>query len=296
MRHEPPDRRAIDHGDCVQGRQAAASTQLHGIAEANKGSLPAGSLICKPTTKPSSEQVVPRACLFKHEPAFLAALHTPMHRQSQLLRLLYVPNHFTAVRQHNSVRPTTSASSASACTLASSCQTTLKHSAALCLLVRAKQCTRSAAEGAVWQAASWHELLRPQVLSRAARSTAQDVGHAVGQLLSGPVRRTSLLLMFIWFANALNYYGLVLLTTTVRPLPVQKHTLHPSHMQEGWVGPSPPRGVLGITWSANALHAHRDSTLPAKRITLHRALLRAASSDAPLLPAAAHARCLLVWA
>ena len=77
----------------------------------------------------------------------------------------------------------------------------------------------------MWQAASWHELLRPQVLSRAARSTAQDVGHAVGQLLSGPVRRTSLLLMFIWFANALNYYGLVLLTTTVRSFPAQMHDL-----------------------------------------------------------------------
>ena len=41
----------------------------------------------------------------------------------------------------------------------------------------------------------------------------------MGQLLEGPVRRISLLLMFIWFANALNYYGLVLLTTTVRPPP-----------------------------------------------------------------------------
>lgn len=32
------------------------------------------------------------------------------------------------------------------------------------------------------------------------------------------LRRTSLLLMVIWFANALTYYGLVLLTTTVSRL------------------------------------------------------------------------------
>lgn len=40
----------------------------------------------------------------------------------------------------------------------------------------------------------------------------------VARLLSPALRRTSLLLLLIWFTNALNYYGLVLLTTTVRPV------------------------------------------------------------------------------
>lgn len=38
----------------------------------------------------------------------------------------------------------------------------------------------------------------------------------VARLLSPALRRTSLLLLLIWFTNALAYYGLVLLTTTVR--------------------------------------------------------------------------------
>lgn len=38
----------------------------------------------------------------------------------------------------------------------------------------------------------------------------------VAQLLSPVLRRTTLLLLFIWFANAISYYGLVLLATTVR--------------------------------------------------------------------------------
>jgi len=43
------------------------------------------------------------------------------------------------------------------------------------------------------------------------------VAAPVARLLSPALRRTSLLLLVIWFTNALNYYGLVLLTTTVRP-------------------------------------------------------------------------------
>lgn len=35
-------------------------------------------------------------------------------------------------------------------------------------------------------------------------------------LLSAGLRRTTLLLLLIWFVNALCYYGLVLLTTSVR--------------------------------------------------------------------------------
>lgn len=38
---------------------------------------------------------------------------------------------------------------------------------------------------------------------------------ALGKLFAPRLRRSSLLLMVIWFANALTYYGLVLLTTTV---------------------------------------------------------------------------------
>ena len=38
---------------------------------------------------------------------------------------------------------------------------------------------------------------------------------ALKPLMQGSLRRTTLLLMFIWFTNALCYYGLVLLTTSV---------------------------------------------------------------------------------
>jgi len=38
---------------------------------------------------------------------------------------------------------------------------------------------------------------------------------AVKPLMRGALRKTTLLLMFIWFTNALCYYGLVLLTTSV---------------------------------------------------------------------------------
>lgn len=38
---------------------------------------------------------------------------------------------------------------------------------------------------------------------------------ALQPLMGGALRRTTLLLMFIWFTNALCYYGLVLLTTSV---------------------------------------------------------------------------------
>ena len=38
---------------------------------------------------------------------------------------------------------------------------------------------------------------------------------ALKPLLKGGLRRTTLLLLLIWFTNALCYYGLVLLTTSV---------------------------------------------------------------------------------
>jgi hypothetical protein len=41
------------------------------------------------------------------------------------------------------------------------------------------------------------------------------VSAMLGQLLSPALRRTTLLLLFIWWANAIVYYGLVLLATTV---------------------------------------------------------------------------------
>ena len=43
---------------------------------------------------------------------------------------------------------------------------------------------------------------------------------ALKPLMKGSLRRTTLLLMFIWFTNALCYYGLVLLTTSVRVFPI----------------------------------------------------------------------------
>jgi hypothetical protein len=52
--------------------------------------------------------------------------------------------------------------------------------------------------------------------SGAALAAWRRVAAPVARLLSPALRRTSLLLLLIWFTNALNYYGLVLLTTTVR--------------------------------------------------------------------------------
>ena len=43
-----------------------------------------------------------------------------------------------------------------------------------------------------------------------------ELAMAFRPLLSGKLKRTTLLLLLIWFVNALCYYGLVLLTTSVR--------------------------------------------------------------------------------
>ena len=59
----------------------------------------------------------------------------------------------------------------------------------------------------------WKRILEP----------LQGLLWALKPLMQGSIRRTTLLLMFIWFTNALCYYGLVLLTTSVRSLP----KLHP---------------------------------------------------------------------
>ncbi len=49
---------------------------------------------------------------------------------------------------------------------------------------------------------------------------AVDVVHKMmAQLFSPTLRRTTLLLLFIWFANAISYYGLVLLATSARRPP-----------------------------------------------------------------------------
>ena len=58
----------------------------------------------------------------------------------------------------------------------------------------------------------------PASRSGAALEAWRRLAAPVVRLLSPALRRTSLLLLLIWFTNALNYYGLVLLTTTVRPL------------------------------------------------------------------------------
>ena len=44
------------------------------------------------------------------------------------------------------------------------------------------------------------------------------VAAQVKEIFSGGLLATTLLLQFIWFTNALAYYGLVLLTTSVRLL------------------------------------------------------------------------------
>ena len=53
------------------------------------------------------------------------------------------------------------------------------------------------------------------------QSRALQPYHAVAaqlkEMFSGGLLATTLLLQFIWFTNALAYYGLVLLTTSVSP-------------------------------------------------------------------------------
>ena len=49
------------------------------------------------------------------------------------------------------------------------------------------------------------------------------------EMFSGGLLTTTLLLQFIWFTNALAYYGLVLLTTSVSFLTTMHSSLHSSH-------------------------------------------------------------------
>lgn len=60
------------------------------------------------------------------------------------------------------------------------------------------------------------DALRPKCLWERFLATTAEVAAMLGQLISPALRRTTLLLLFIWFANAISYYGLVLLATTVR--------------------------------------------------------------------------------
>ena len=52
-------------------------------------------------------------------------------------------------------------------------------------------------------------------LGQRALGPLQGLLWALKPLMRGALRKTTLLLMFIWFTNALCYYGLVLLTTSV---------------------------------------------------------------------------------
>lgn len=54
-----------------------------------------------------------------------------------------------------------------------------------------------------------------------------ELAMAFRPLLSGGLRRTTLLLLLIWFVNALCYYGLVLLTTSVRTASVAYSPTYP---------------------------------------------------------------------
>ena len=54
-----------------------------------------------------------------------------------------------------------------------------------------------------------------QRLGSRALQPLMGLAGALKPLMKGSLRRTTLLLMFIWFTNALCYYGLVLLTTSV---------------------------------------------------------------------------------
>ena len=69
--------------------------------------------------------------------------------------------------------------------------------------------------GRVQEPRRWRELCSLRSVRGACAHSAGTVRDIAAKLLQGPVRRSFLLLLFIWFANALDYYGLVLLTTTV---------------------------------------------------------------------------------
>ena len=60
-----------------------------------------------------------------------------------------------------------------------------------------------------------------QRLGSRAMQPLTGLAGALKPLMKGSLRRTTLLLMFIWFTNALCYYGLVLLTTSVSVFPVE---------------------------------------------------------------------------
>ena len=59
------------------------------------------------------------------------------------------------------------------------------------------------------------QALKPARLWDTLGQAVRKVSAMLGQLLSLELRRTTLLLLFIWWANAVVYYGLVLLATTV---------------------------------------------------------------------------------
>ena len=54
-----------------------------------------------------------------------------------------------------------------------------------------------------------------------AAAVVRSAGNALSSVFTAGLALTTSLLMFIWFSNALTYYGEVLLTTTVRLCPCQ---------------------------------------------------------------------------
>lgn len=56
---------------------------------------------------------------------------------------------------------------------------------------------------------------KPRAVAQQAVAMRRSIHKMMRQLFSPALRRTTLMLLFIWFANAISYYGLVLLATTI---------------------------------------------------------------------------------
>lgn len=64
---------------------------------------------------------------------------------------------------------------------------------------------------------AFHSCRKPiQAIARQSSAMRRSIHRMLQQLFSPVLRRTTLMLLFIWFSNAISYYGLVLLATTVR--------------------------------------------------------------------------------
>ena len=183
----------------VKGQQAAAGAALQKIVRVNGGKLPPGRLQAGGPHKGSSGKASLPCCeaaLYKtagacEQGAVPAVLAGGPHKGPSGKASLVWPRiriSLLAV-EHRSQR---------------SC---LAHS-----LLNPLKAQRSRDVQGPWR---WRDSCSPHSWWTACTQALASTRTVAGKLLQGPVRLPFLLLLFIWFANALDYYGLVLLTTTV---------------------------------------------------------------------------------